>query len=68
MSNSQKKSRSDAIDGKVIDAHVIPEKVLFLSPTPEHKIFETTAFTDLLKVIVSFPYDRSTGKSKLRPP
>lgn len=61
-----KKSTSNAIDSKVIDAHVIPDKVLFLNPTPEYEIYRPTAFTDLVKVTVSFPWDRSTGKRYVR--
>lgn len=60
-----KKSRVDNVDEKVIDAHVIYNKVLFLNPTSENKIFETAAFSDSVKVVVSFPSgDNSDGIRK----
>ncbi|XP_004924047.2 fasciclin-1 isoform X2 [Bombyx mori] len=47
-------ARSDLIDEKVIDGHVIPHHVLFTHATPDAKEFETLAFGDNVKVIVSF--------------
>lgn len=46
--------RPDKIDHKVIDGHIIPNKVLFTSATNDGQEFETLAFTDMLKVTVSF--------------
>lgn len=37
----------------MIDAHVIPDNVLFLGPTAEGEKFNTLAFTDMLKVFAS---------------
>lgn len=37
----------------MIDAHVIPDNVLFLGPTTEGEKFNTLAFTDMLKVFAS---------------
>lgn len=42
------------IDEKVIDGHVIPHHVLFTHATPDAKEFETLAFGDNVKVIISF--------------
>ncbi|CAH2991622.1 unnamed protein product [Chilo suppressalis] len=47
-------TRSDLIDEKVVDGHVIPHHVLFTKATPDTKEFETLAFGDNVKVIVSF--------------
>ncbi|KAL0832786.1 hypothetical protein ABMA28_000951 [Loxostege sticticalis] len=47
-------TRSDLIDEKVVDGHVIPHHVLFTKATPDTKEFETLAFSDNVKVIVSF--------------
>lgn len=46
--------RPEKIDAKVIDGHIIPRVVLFTNPTPDDKEFETLAFTDMIKVTVSF--------------
>lgn len=50
----QPTTRSDLIDEKVIDGHVIPHHVLFTQATPDVKEFETLAFGDNVKVIISF--------------
>lgn len=50
----QPTTRSDLIDEKVVDGHVIPHHVLFTKATPDTKEFETLAFSDNVKVIVSF--------------
>ncbi|KAF9806684.1 hypothetical protein SFRURICE_020740 [Spodoptera frugiperda] len=42
-------TRSDLIDEKVIDGHVIPHHVLFTHATPDAKEFETLAFGDNVK-------------------
>ncbi|VVD01840.1 unnamed protein product [Leptidea sinapis] len=47
-------TRSDLIDGKVVDGHVIPQHVLFTHATPDNKEFESMAFSDNVKVIISF--------------
>lgn len=47
-------TRSDLIDDKIVDGHVIPHHVLFTHATPDAKEFETLAFGDNVKVIVSF--------------
>ncbi|KAL4707897.1 hypothetical protein ACJJTC_013688 [Scirpophaga incertulas] len=47
-------TRSDLIDDKVVDGHVIPHHVLFTKATPDTKEFETLAFGDNVKVIISF--------------
>lgn len=60
----QKKVKTDLIDEKIIDAHIIPGKALFLNPTSESKTFETTAFTEFLKITVSFPVDYTPHSRK----
>lgn len=47
-------TRSDLIDEKVVDGHVIPRHVLFTHATPDTQEFETLAFGDNVKVIISF--------------
>ncbi|KAG6450908.1 fasciclin-1 isoform X2 [Manduca sexta] len=47
-------TRSDLIDEKVVDGHVIPHHVLFTHATPDSQEFETLAFGDNVKVIISF--------------
>ncbi|XP_023947729.2 fasciclin-1 isoform X2 [Bicyclus anynana] len=47
-------TRSDLIDAKVVDGHVIPQHVLFTQATPDNKEFKSLAFTDNVKVIISF--------------
>lgn len=44
------KARFEKVDAKVIDAHIVPENVLFLGPTAEGEQFKTLAFTDMLRV------------------
>ncbi|XP_065337193.1 fasciclin-1 isoform X2 [Cloeon dipterum] len=54
--------RPEKIDMKVIDGHVIPGRVLFIRPTPTGEEFDTLAFTDNIRVQVSFstqPDDKS---------
>ncbi|XP_043251597.1 fasciclin-1 isoform X3 [Colletes gigas] len=46
--------RPEKVDRVVIDGHVIPNHVLFTSPTPDKVPYETLAFTDNVKVTVSF--------------
>ncbi|CAG9559967.1 unnamed protein product [Danaus chrysippus] len=47
-------TRSDLIDGKVVDGHVIPHHVLFTQATPDGEEFKSMAFSDNVKVIISF--------------
>ncbi|CAH2247285.1 jg15463 [Pararge aegeria aegeria] len=47
-------TRSDLIDAKVVDGHVIPHHVLFTQATPDTKEFKSLAFSDNVKVIISF--------------
>lgn len=63
----QPKINPDYIDEKVIDAHIIPDNVLFLGPTNENEQFRTMAFTDMLKVeafISSSEQGESTKRKK----
>ncbi|XP_076544328.1 fasciclin 1 Fas1 domain-containing isoform X4 [Osmia lignaria lignaria] len=46
--------RPDKVDRVVIDGHVIPNHVLFTTPTPANVPYETLAFGDNVKVTVSF--------------
>lgn len=50
----QPEPRPQKIDKQVIDGHVIPNEVLFTSPTPDSMEYKTLVFSDNLKVIVSF--------------
>ncbi|XP_066902751.1 fasciclin-1 isoform X3 [Halyomorpha halys] len=50
--------RPDKIDDKVIDGHVIPDKVLFTAPTEDGQEFETLSYTDTLKVTISFSTEK----------
>lgn len=49
------------IDKKVIDGHVIPNKVVFTSSAPIEQPFETLAFEDNMKVTVTF-FTQGEGK------
>lgn len=51
--------RASLIDRQVIDGHIIPNHVLFTTPTPSNKPYETLAFTDNLKVTISFSTEQS---------
>ena len=47
--------RAALIDGKIIDGHVIPKKVLFTAPTKKDVPFETLANGDNnVRVVISF--------------
>ncbi|XP_076395948.1 fasciclin 1 Fas1 domain-containing isoform X2 [Megachile rotundata] len=46
--------RPEKVDRVVIDGHVIPNHVLFTTPTPDKIPYETLAFSDNVKVTVSF--------------
>ncbi|XP_075231724.1 fasciclin 1 Fas1 domain-containing, partial [Lycorma delicatula] len=56
--------RPEKIDAKVIDGHIIPNKVLFTNPTPNDMEFETLAFTDMLKVTISFKTETDNKGTK----
>ncbi|XP_063906710.1 fasciclin-1 isoform X2 [Zophobas morio] len=50
-----KNERAALIDGKIIDGHVIPKKVLFTAPTKKDVPFETLANGDNnVRVVISF--------------
>lgn len=51
---------------KVIDAHVVPDNVLFLGPTDENTQFDTLAFTDMLKVVASLSKAEEGDKTKCK--
>ncbi|XP_069675634.1 fasciclin-1 isoform X4 [Periplaneta americana] len=46
--------RPEKIDQKVIDGHVVPNHVLFTDATPKDHDYETLAFTDNMRVTISF--------------
>lgn len=46
--------RPEKVDRVVIDGHVIPNHVLFTTPTPHNIPYQTLAFSDNVKVTVSF--------------
>lgn len=52
------------LDDKVIDGHVIPNHVLFTSPSPHDQPFETLAFGDNLKVTVSYRREPESSSDK----
>lgn len=54
--------RPELIDHKVIDGHIIPNRVLFTSPVALQEPFPTLAFEDNLKVTISF-FTQSDGRS-----
>ncbi|XP_072940120.1 fasciclin-1 isoform X2 [Epargyreus clarus] len=58
------RTRSDLIDGKVIDGHVIPQHVLFTQATDDADEFESMAFSDNVKVIISFSTTKN-GKEEI---
>jgi len=51
---------------KVIDAHIVPDNVLFLGPTNEEEQFKTLAFTDMLKVFASLSKAVEGDKTKCK--
>ena len=53
MGNKQAVSR-DKIDPKVIDGHIVPNVALFSRPAIRGRPVQTLAFSDNLKVSVSF--------------
>lgn len=57
----QPSPRPDMIDKKVIDGHVIPNKVIFTASASLNEELPTLAFEDNLKVTVSF-FTQNDGK------
>lgn len=51
------------IDNKVIDGHIIPNRVVFTSSAPIEVPFKTLAFEDNLKVTISF-FTQGEGRTK----
>lgn len=49
----------------VIDGHVIPNHVLFTAATPNNLPYETLAFSDNVKVTVSFLKEQDKGENLL---
>lgn len=58
----QVSTRSNLVDGKVIDGHVIPNTVVFTAASQKDEPRTSAAFEDLLKVTVSF-FKQKDGKS-----
>lgn len=54
--------RPEKIDQKVIDGHVIPNHALFTDATPRDREYETLAFSDNVRVTISFSA-QSNGKT-----
>lgn len=50
----------------MIDAHIIPDNVLFLGPTNENEQFKTLAFTDMLKVVAFLSSAEEGDKTKCK--
>ncbi|XP_017877413.1 fasciclin-1 isoform X3 [Ceratina calcarata] len=50
----QPSPRPEKVDRVVIDGHVIPNHVLFTTPTPDNVPYKTLTFTDNFKVTISF--------------
>lgn len=50
----------------MIDAHIIPDNVLFLGPTVEGEQFKTSAYTDMLKVSASLSSATEGDKVKCK--
>lgn len=53
--------RSDLFDARVIDAHVVPDRVIFTAAAPLNEPLETLTFEDNLKVKVTF-FTQSEGR------
>lgn len=54
--------RPDKIDQKVIDGHIVPNHALFTDATPRDHDYETMAFSDNVRVTISFTV-QSDGKT-----
>lgn len=52
------------VDKSVIEGHVIPQHVLFTSPTPNEKPYATAAFSENMQVTISFSTDHKKRKSE----
>lgn len=55
--------RPEMIDRKVIDGHVIPNKVIFTAAAPIEQPFNTLAFEDNVKVTITF-FTQGEGKTQ----
>lgn len=53
--------RSDLFDARVIDAHVVPDRVIFTAAAPLNEPLETLTFEDNLKVQITF-FTQSEGR------
>lgn len=53
--------RSDLFDARVIDAHIIPDRVIFTAAAPLNEPMETLTFEDNLKVQITF-FTQSEGR------
>lgn len=53
------------IDKKVIDGHIIPNRVMFTAPARLDEPFPTLAFEDNLKVTITF-FTQNDGKHTKR--
>ncbi|XP_050541767.1 fasciclin-1 isoform X2 [Daktulosphaira vitifoliae] len=62
--NNYQRANFDIIDKQIIDAHIIPDNVLFLGPTNEGEQFKTLAFTDMLRVVAFFSSNEDAGRTK----
>lgn len=60
------KARFEKVDAKVIDAHIVPDNVLFLGPTAEGEQFKTLAFTDMLRVDVYISKSEDGEKTRCK--
>ncbi|KAJ8919082.1 hypothetical protein NQ315_012067, partial [Exocentrus adspersus] len=50
--------RAALVDDKIIDSHVIHGKVLFTNPTKKDVPFKTLAYSDNIKVVISFTQEQ----------
>lgn len=50
----QPQPRPELIDIRVVDGHIIPDKVLFTKATSDDIPYPTLAFSDNIKVTISF--------------
>lgn len=51
------------VDKKVIDGHIISDKVIFTASAPDNQPFETLAFDDNIKVTIAF-FTEGEGKTR----
>ncbi|XP_076766387.1 fasciclin 1 Fas1 domain-containing isoform X2 [Xylocopa sonorina] len=60
----QPSPRPEKVDRVVIDGHVIPNHILFTTPTPDDVEYKTLAFGDNVKVTISF--DKKSDKVQVK--